>query len=97
MITVNDLKSILIKYNILKKYDLDKIGIFGSFARGEEFNDIDFFIDKDDINYQKVEELQAELESIINIKVDLMQRKYANPIVLYRAKKDMIYVTARIK
>jgi predicted nucleotidyltransferase len=29
--------------NILKKYELEKIGIFGSFARGETANDIDFF------------------------------------------------------
>ena len=91
--TVNELKSVLIKNNILNRYDLDKIGVFGSFARGEEYNDIDFYIDKDDINYQRVEELQAELESIINIKVDLIQKKYANPIILYRAEKDMIYVT----
>jgi len=25
--------------------------------------------------------------------VDIMLKKYANPIVLYRAKKDMVYVT----
>jgi predicted nucleotidyltransferase len=28
--------------NILEKYKLEKIGIFGSFARGETANDIDF-------------------------------------------------------
>ena len=94
MLTIIDLKKIIIESNILQKYGLEKIGIFGSFARGEEFNDIDFYIDEDKINYLKVEELQAELEQITNKKVDLMQKKFANPIVLHRAQKDMIYVTA---
>jgi len=54
---------------------LKEIGIFGSFARGEPANDIDFYIDADSCKL-------ADL------------RKYANPIVLHRALKDMVYVTA---
>ena len=92
MITIHELKTIMREANILKKYDLDTIGVFGSFARGEDYNDIDFFIEKDNIDYKKVEELQYELEQLTQIKVDLMQKKYANPIILKYAQKDMIYV-----
>ena len=79
--------------NLLKKYDLDKIGVFGSFARGEKANDIDFFIDIDNYNLKNLIPLKKELEEITSKEVDIMIKKYANPIVLYRAQKDMIYVT----
>ena len=47
--TVNALEMALKEENILKKYNLDKIGVFGSFARGEKSIDIDFFIDSENI------------------------------------------------
>ena len=34
-----------------------------------------------------------DLETITKKEVDIMLIKYANPIVLYRAQKDMIYVS----
>jgi predicted nucleotidyltransferase len=78
---------------LLNKYDLEKIGIFGSFARGENANDIDFYIDKDDFSIQKLVNLKKDLEKITNKEIDIMIKKYANPIILYRAEKDMVYVT----
>ena len=41
--TVNALEMAIKNEDLLKKYNLEKIGIFGSFARGEKANDIDFF------------------------------------------------------
>jgi len=79
--------------NLLKKYDLDKIGVFGSFARGEESNDIDFYIDTDNYNINNLIDLKMDLEKITEKVVDIMLKKYANPIILYRAEKDMVYVT----
>ena len=43
--SIHALELVLKKENLLKNYNLDKIGIFGSFARGEKANDIDFYID----------------------------------------------------
>jgi predicted nucleotidyltransferase len=43
--TFEALEKAIKKENILKKYKLEKIGIFGSFARGETANDIDFYVD----------------------------------------------------
>jgi len=91
--SINDLETALKKENLLKKHNLDKIGIFGSFARGENANDIDFYIDMDNYNLKNIILLKKDLEKITEKEVDIMIKKYANPIVLYRAKKDMIYVT----
>ena len=91
--TVNALEMALKEENILKKYNLDKIGVFGSFARGEKSMDIDFFIDSENYSFKNLINLKMDLEKITQKEVDIMLRKYANPIVLYRAQKDMKYVT----
>ena len=90
---INALKQAIKSENLLKKYSLDKIGIFGSFARGEKANDIDFYIDLDNYNLKNLLSLKKELESITEKEVDIMIKKYANPIILHRAQKDMVYVT----
>ena len=79
--------------NLLKKYNLEKIGVFGSFARGEKANDIDFYIDLDNYSLKNLIPLKNDLENLTEKTVEIMVKKYANPIVLHRAKKDMIYVT----
>jgi predicted nucleotidyltransferase len=38
-------------------------------------------------------ELKNDLEKIVQKSVDVMMKKYANPIVLHRAQKDMRYVS----
>ena len=91
--SINALEIALKKENLLKKYNLDKIGIFGSFARGEKANDIDFYIDMDNYNLKNLIPLKKDLENITEKEVDIMIKKYANPIILYRAQKDMVYVT----
>jgi predicted nucleotidyltransferase len=78
--------------NLLKKHNLEKIGIFGSFARGENANDIDFFIDSEIYNVKNLINLKNDLERITEKKVDIMLKKYANPIILFHAEKDMKYV-----
>jgi predicted nucleotidyltransferase len=89
--TFEALEKAIKKENILKKYKLEKIGIFGSFARGEPANDIDFYIETYDL--KNLIELKNDLEKISQKSVDIMVKKYANPIVLHRAQKDMRYVS----
>jgi predicted nucleotidyltransferase len=78
--------------NLLGKYDLERIGVFGSFARGEKANDIDFFIDIENYDLKRLINLKKDLERITEKEIDIMLKKYANPIVLYRAQRDMKYV-----
>ncbi|MDR1150460.1 MAG: nucleotidyltransferase domain-containing protein [Clostridiales bacterium] len=87
------LAEVIRKKNILEKYKLEKIGIFGSFARGETANDIDVYIDLDEFDSKNLIGLKNDLEKIFQKNVDIMIKKYANPIVLYRAQKDMKYVS----
>jgi uncharacterized protein len=91
--TINALDAALKNDGLLKKHHLEKIGVFGSFARGEEANDIDFYIDSDDYCVEDLLDLKDDLEKITQKRVDIMLKKYANPIILYRAEKDMKYVT----
>jgi predicted nucleotidyltransferase len=91
--TFEALEKAIKKENILKKYKLQKIGIFGSFARGELANDIDFYVDIETYDLKNLIELKNDLEKISQKTVDIMVKKYANPIVLHRAQKDMRYVS----
>ena len=79
--------------NLFRAYNIKRIGVFGSFARGEHFNDIDLFIE-DDLNFQELIQLKSLLESETGIRFDIMQKKYAEPVILYRALKDMQYAAA---
>ena len=91
--TINALEKAIKNENLLEKYNLEKIGVFGSFARGEKANDIDFYIDLDNYNIKNLINLKKDLEKITEKEVDIMLKKYANPIVLHRAERDMKYVT----
>jgi len=76
---------------LFQTYSLDKIGIFGSVARGEVANDLDLLIDADPRDFKKWIAFKEKIEADLSIRVDIMFEKYADPIILYRAKKDIIY------
>ncbi|TGK48880.1 nucleotidyltransferase family protein [Leptospira bouyouniensis] len=89
---VSEFQIFLKNSKLLSKYNLDRLGVFGSFARKDSnFHDIDILVEKD-IDFQSALSLKEELESNLNLKVDLVLKKYANPIILHRANKEMIYV-----
>lgn len=60
--TYTTLEKTLKKKEILKKYGIDRVGVFGSLARGEKYNDIDLFIEDDRVQLQNLIELKNELE-----------------------------------
>ena len=78
---------------LLKKYGIDKIDVFGSFARGEAAMDIDIYLDVETYEIKNLLKFKKELEKLSNKEIDLVLKKYANPIILHRAQKDMRYVT----
>lgn len=90
---INDLLVIFRENDFFTQFKIKRIGIFGSFARGEQFRDIDLFIEED-IDPLQLLELKTKLESKTGIRFDIMQKKYAEPVILYRALKDMKYATA---
>lgn len=87
---IEDLFLVLDEGNILRRFGLSRIGVFGSFARGEEFKDIDLFIEED-LDFRQLLLLKETLERETGLPVDIMQKKYAEPVILHRAQKDMKY------
>lgn len=87
---LKDLFEIFKEIDLYNTYGVQKIGIFGSFARGESFNDIDIYIE-DDIEFIKLMKLKNTLESLSGIQFDIITKKNAEPVILYRAFKDMKY------
>ena len=89
---IDELEEIMIRNHMFDKYNLRKIGIFGSLARGEKSNDIDILIDEE-IGYKILAAFKEELQKLVNKRIDLVIAKFANPIVLHRAMKEIVYVT----
>lgn len=96
MKTIHEIKELSQLFNemgIYNTYGIKKVGVFGSFARGEIFHDIDLFIEED-LNYHQVQDLKNKLEKQTGITFDIIIKKNAEPVILYRALKDMQYATA---
>lgn len=70
---------------ILKRYDIKKAGIFGSFVRGEarEGSDIDILveIERDDISLLDFVGIKLEIEEAIGRKVDLVEYSTIKPLI----------------
>jgi uncharacterized protein len=82
---------------ILQRFQLTKMGIFGSFARGEEKHDsdIDLLIERvsDAKNiFNSDIELQELLKKKFNRKVDIYTEKYIKPYAKPYILRDAIYV-----
>ncbi len=93
--TLHNLKDLELYFRKEKIFDLlnvNKIGVFGSFTRDEVFNDIDLMIE-DDVKPEALIFFANKLKQEITIPVDVVLSKYAEPIILYRAKQDMKYAT----
>ena len=82
------------KDDFMQKYGIEKIALFGSFARGEarEESDIDIFV-KMDPDLFKIVALKEQIEQDLQKKVDVVrEHKHMKPILLKMIQKDMIYV-----
>jgi hypothetical protein len=76
---------------ILERYHLQDLILYGSFARGEAARDIDILVE-DDADMESLLELKQELEDLSGLPVDLVLKRFANPIVMVRARKDFVHV-----
>jgi predicted nucleotidyltransferase len=88
---IAEFENIMVQNDLFKKFNLSKIGIFGSTARGETSNDIDILIE-DNVDYRSLYEFKEELQKLTQKRIDIVIAQYANPIVLHRARKEIVYV-----
>ena len=76
------------------KYGIECIGIFGSFARGEqnENSDLDVYLEADTISLFQMGSLLYDLENLLGVKVDLIHKhKRLRAEFLNTIKRDIIY------
>ena len=85
------------KQNISQKYQLKKLGIFGSYARNEQTpeSDLDLLVEFEenipDLT-EKKEFLRKEIQSVFQIPIDICREKYIKPIFRQQILTDAIYV-----
>ncbi len=98
MRTLKEIKDTLAAHEeeIRKKYGVAILGIFGSYARGEqnELSDIDILVELEKPIGLKFFELWDELENLLGIKVDLLTIKAVKqkPLLWKSIEEDVVYV-----
>lgn len=78
-----------------RKFQPTMIGIFGSFARGEqnESSDLDILIDFDEtVNLLELIGLEQELSELLGMKVDLVTLKSVHPSLKPFIDSDLIRI-----
>lgn len=81
------------KPQLAEKYNVDKIGLFGSFARGEqtEDSDVDILVEfTEPVGWEFID-LKDELEEILGKKVDLVTKNALKPQMKNDILKEVIY------
>jgi predicted nucleotidyltransferase len=90
----SEIKNIILSH--LKEYDPLKIGIFGSFARGDnkKESDIDILVEfKESPSLLTLIKLENDLSEILGIKVDLVTTgALKNKRIRKSIKKDLINI-----
>ena len=93
--TEQEIFSIIVDY--LKQYPIQQIGVFGSFARGEqqEDSDIDILVSyKKTIDLFTLAKIHRELGEKLNRKIDIVTEKYLHPRLKASIQKDLKILAA---
>ncbi|MEC4815884.1 MAG: nucleotidyltransferase family protein [Scytonema sp. PMC 1069.18] len=97
MKTLEELKQILrqSKQLLQEHYRITQLGIFGSYARGEqtEESDVDVLIDYEQApTLFKLVELRDYLSHVIGMKVDIVTQNGLKPRIRDRVLSEVVYV-----
>lgn len=92
MSTYDKVISFIAENNLQLKYHMNRIGLFGSILEKDNPNDIDILIEEY-ADHKDLIKFQDELELATGKSVDIVIEKYASPIILYRAKRNITYVS----
>ncbi|MEW6194814.1 MAG: nucleotidyltransferase family protein [Bacteroidota bacterium] len=82
--------------NLLKRYRVKKIGLFGSFSRDESNNesDIDLLVDFEEKSLDNFIDLVFELEKIFGRKVELLTKEGISPYILPYVQNEVRWYEA---
>jgi uncharacterized protein len=96
MKTLTELKNNLSRHKptLIQKYNIQSIGIFGSYARGtaSENSDLDILVQFNKPIGLDFVTLAEELESYLQIKVDLVSINAIKPKMMDYVKESLIYI-----
>jgi len=88
-------KLLQFKQQYASEYGIERIGVFGSTARGEqtENSDIDIYYEGKSMGLKSLVDLPMQLEEFLGMPVDVV-RKHDNlrPAFVKRIMRDIIYV-----
>ena len=81
---------------LISKFKVKEIGIFGSYARGEqdETSDIDILVDYSDeyISLFDVLDLKYYFEGLLGLNVDIVIREALKPVIGKRIMDEVVFV-----
>lgn len=78
---------------VKRKFGVRKIGIFGSYARGEEkvTSDVDVLVEFEEPTFRNFMGLAFFLEDLFNRKVDLVTVKGLSPYIRPYVEKEVVW------
>ncbi len=84
--------------DILKNYKVKRIGLFGSFARGEqrEDSDIDFLVEFEIPSFDNFMDLVFYLEDLFGRKVELITSGSLSPYIQPYIEKEIKWLEAEL-
>jgi predicted nucleotidyltransferase len=80
---------------ILQRYGVKRVGLFGSYVRGEmrEDSDIDILVEiEKDISLLDFVGLKLEIEEMLGRKVDLVEYNTIKPLLRERILKEQVVI-----
>jgi len=94
--TKNDILKVLAeeKEYLKKTYEINKIGVFGSYAKGLETDksDIDIYVEFNNKTFRNISGLWVYLEDLYHKKIDLLYKhKRSKGAIFEQIQQDVIY------
>ena len=82
------------KPELQRKYPLSRMGVFGSYARGEatEKSDIDIAVEFSAPMGLNFVAMADEIEGLFGIKTDVVSKRSIKPAYLEFVEKDIVYI-----
>jgi len=96
-LTDKEIISLLKKHKgLLKKYKVKRIGLFGSYVRGEQKrgSDIDFLVEFEEPNFDNFMDLIFHLEDLFRKKVELITNGSLSPYIEPYVEKEVKWYEA---
>ena len=96
MLTIEEIKARVTP--ICEKYKIDRMWLFGSYARGEadEKSDVDLCFEGGELHYDwGVSDFEEAIEEVLKMPFDLLNRKILSKRFLRHMKEDEVLIYAR--